>query len=235
MIENIKENIKQYLNLYNYEEMVKIKEIKVIVDTINKYSLNNSKMNHLDLGGGNGLYAYRLKINKLYSNITVVDNYVDGIYGFNHIKKPIENIKLGNKYNTMSCMLVLELVPNRIEILKTIKNSLENNGICFISFPNIDGINVKLWKQNALENKTELSKIFLKNHTLFTISEFEDDLDSVDMEIVNIQGTSFLPSYTTNPKIRFNRNIYDDIDEKLIDMIEPSYFLAVVKHKNDEE
>ena len=47
-----KEYIKKVFNLYNYEEKVKIEEIRYIINMVEKRGLNYKNYKYIDLGGG---------------------------------------------------------------------------------------------------------------------------------------------------------------------------------------
>jgi len=230
VINQFKETIKRVFDLYNYEESVKINEIKYLVEIITQKNLNKKSCNHADFGGGNGLYSYRLLKNGLKSEVTVIDYYVDGQFGFKHIKKPLENLQIDKKFDTISCMLVIDLVENRKAVLSQIKQHLKANGVCFISIPNHNSININLWKENAKKSNNQLAKVFLKYQEYYTPKLLNEELKEFDMKVVTMKENIFLPSYATDPKIRWNRKIYEHLDKKLSGFIEPSYYICTVEH-----
>ena len=228
------ENIKYYFNLYNYAEFIKIEGLNYILNHINKNGYNKLDNSVVDLGGGNGLFAYRLKKRGLKNKITVVDNYMDQQFGFMHIKKNIEEFN-GVKYKIVLCLLVLELVDDRGKILNTIKNILESDGICFIIIPNIKGVNVQIWREKAKKNNSELSQLFYRKQKLVSIAVIEEELRSVNMKILEVYNFGFLPTYATNSKKRFTKQCYLELNINLKNYLESSYNLLVVKKDSKNE
>ena len=51
------------------------------------------------------------------------------------------------------------------------------------------------------------------------------------MEIIEEQKLINLPVYSTNPKIRMNRNIYDNLNLELDGFVEPSTVVCIAKLK----
>ena len=139
----LKEYIKKKFDLWNYDEKAKINEIQYIINYLKENHLNNIGNTHIDLGGGNGLYSYRMHQEGFLPETEVVDYYVEQQFNFQHYKVQLENLNLKKKYNIITCMLVLELVNDRDKIIESISRLADRDTIIIFSFPNINSIEHK--------------------------------------------------------------------------------------------
>ena len=231
----IKEYVKRKFDLWNYDEKSKINEMKYIISYLNEINCNRKELSHIDLGGGAGLYAYRLHKEGFLPQSEVVDFYVEQTYGFPHHKVELEQLRLNQTYDIVTCMLVLELVDNRKRIIETIRNLLHKETIVIFSFPNIDGIDHLLWRKSVEKLDNELAKMFIAKQVLFSIDTIKEEFLEYGMEIIHTDKMVYLPVYSTNPRVRRHRKLYDEVNEKLQEYFEPSTVVCVAKLLSKED
>lgn len=226
-----KEKIKKYLNLWNYEELTRIIEIKFIINLIRKMNLNDNKFNHLDIGSGNGIYCYRMASYGFLPRSSTIDNFYKSDFLFTHYKLDLKELNNHVKFNIITCLLVLEFVKDRLAFLKKIHSLTKINNLVFFLIPNPKSIEHILWKKKVKQQKNKF--FFVKNQKLFSIKKFELELKKSKFKIIKVQPMRFLPIYATNPKIRYNTILYSDINSELKNFFEPSVYLycAKVIHK----
>lgn len=222
-----KEKIKKYFNLWNYEELTRIVEIEFLIKLTRKMNLNDSKFNHLDIGGGNGIYCHRMASYGFLPRSSTVDKFYRSDFLFPHYKLDLKEFNNHLKFNIITCMLVLEFVKGRLAFLKKIHSLTNKNNLVFFSIPNPKSIEHSLWKEKVKKQKNK--KFFVKNQKLFSIKKFEQELKKSNFKIIKVQPMIFLPIYSTNPKIRFNTILYSDINAELKNFLAPSVYLYCAK------
>ena len=162
----------------------------------------------------------------------VLDYYVDQDFGFKHYKEKLEDFRTKVKYDIITCMLVLELVDDRKKIFETIINLANEKTLIFVSFPNINSIEQKLWRREIIKSDAKLKDLFLEKQTLFDLDTFKMECKLFNLEIKEIKKMINLPIYSTNPKLRINRKIYEDLDKNLEGFLEPSNIVCFLKKFN---
>ena len=158
----------------------------------------------------------------------VLDYYVDQKFGFKHHKEKLEDFRTDIKYDIMTCMFVLEIVDDRKSILKTISELAHKDTLIFVAFPNIDGIEHKLWRREIAKSDAVLKDFFLEKHNLFDLNIFKKECSLFNLEVKEVKKMVNLPVYSVNPKIRINRKVYDDLNDSLEGFIEPSSIVCTI-------
>ena len=222
----LKDKIKKLLNLWSYEELTRIIEIEFLIKFIKNRNLNDRKFNHLDIGGGNGLYCHRMASHGFLARSSVIDKFCNSHFLFPHYKLDLKKFNNNFKFNIITCMLVLEFVKSRLSFLKKIHSLANKNNLVFFSVPNPKSIEHKLWKKKF---KKKNGFYFVRNQKLFSIKKFEQELNKAQFKIVNVKPMIFLPIYATNPRVRFNKGLYFELNSELKNFSEPSVYLYCVK------
>jgi 2-polyprenyl-3-methyl-5-hydroxy-6-metoxy-1,4-benzoquinol methylase len=119
-----------------------------ILKTI-KSNFNNNKINIFDFGCGSGFYLHELKKRGYEDSLGVdfneeVIEAAKEVYGVNAKNLNINDlIKNNSKYDLILLNQVLEHVDNPVELVKNLHKLLNNDGILFISVPNINYFKIK--------------------------------------------------------------------------------------------
>lgn len=119
--------------------------LQKIEATSNKFGLNNNDIKILDVGCGTGI-AVTIPISKFGYNVKGVDLDRASINKANSMTENIPNISFScqdlasldssEKFHVVICSEVLEHLESPGELLKLMKNLLEDNGLLLITVPN---------------------------------------------------------------------------------------------------
>jgi len=144
-----------------------------------------SKMfNTLDVVDGSSVFIEKLKLKYANSNVSLVLSLFEDMEGTLNLKK----------YDYIFCNYVLEHVYDSIEVLKIMKNLLNENGSIFIVVPNGNALSRQIAKQmGLLQELSELSKNDLDHghRRVYNISSLEKDILSAGLYIKQKKGLVF--------------------------------------------
>lgn len=139
----------------------------------------------LDVGCGNGLYLSQLQENGW--DVYGVDmspeavRFANNKFGLKNVKQGIlENIKYpSNTFDVITMHHVLEHLYNPQKVLQKINKSLKKDGLLVISTPNVDSINLNLFKKYWFPLETP------RHLNLFNKDTIQKLADKTGFKIVN--------------------------------------------------
>jgi 2-polyprenyl-3-methyl-5-hydroxy-6-metoxy-1,4-benzoquinol methylase len=191
-------------------------KVKFFLDARNFRKLSiyfeKKSLRMLDVGGGIGRLSSIVKnsLPNLQIDSTIVDLDEQAgeralLEGHNYVKSSFEDAKFDEKFDLILAFNILEHVPDPIEFMNQVYDSLNDGGICLLQTPNFDSLDAKLFK------KKYWGGLHAPRHfVLFDEKSLADVIKGSSLKIIKqsrVPGGPFW-SYSILGTLNHMRNVY---------------------------
>lgn len=161
--EPVKEVFNRIINLSESESETK-QRVRWIKERINRLTENNilknksPPFNFLDIGGGNGIFAYEFKDNLWIPNVVDPDensSFIKSEFGINFVNDYYSSGKFNFKFDMVSLIYVLEHLAEPVKFLKEVYSDMKEDSLFYVEVPDAISFNLKD-KSDEIFNSTHL-------------------------------------------------------------------------------